>query len=55
MYVCVYIYIYIYIISHIQQPCGALNMFHTGGSVVGVGVAILVLTGASPVSDIIML
>ena len=28
---------------HIDRPYGALNTFHTGGSVVGVGVAILVL------------
>ena len=29
---------------HIDRPYGALNIFHTGGSVVGVGVAIVVLT-----------
>ena len=29
---------------HIDRPYGALKVFHTGGSVVGVGVAIVVLT-----------
>ena len=29
---------------HIDRPYGALKIFHTGGSVVGVGVAIWVLT-----------
>ena len=29
---------------HVDRPYGALNMFHTGGSVVGVGVVILVLS-----------
>ena len=29
---------------HIVRPYGALNIFHTGGSVVGVGVAMVVLS-----------
>ena len=33
--------------STIKRPYGALNIFHTGGSVVGVGVLILVLRNAA--------
>ena len=30
-------------VVHIKRPCEALKIYHTGGSVVGVGVVILVL------------
>ena len=50
MYVYIYIYIYTYTLQydilsgavHRCRPYGALEMFHTGGSVLGVGVAMLV-------------
>ena len=40
----IYKYIYIYIERERDRPYGALEIFHTGGSVVGVGVGTLALS-----------
>ena len=51
MYVCMYVYtgdaeragMAYFLGWYAKRPHGALNVFHTGGSVVGVGVVIFVL------------